>query len=325
MINISNLTKYYDTNCAVDDISFKINKGEILGLLGPNGAGKTTTMRILTCFLKPTSGTIKVKDIDVLENPLDVKDLIGYLPENAPLYPDMITFDFLKYIASIRGIPNQNRVERIEKLVEICGLEGVMHQSIKELSRGYKQRVGIAHAMMSDPEILVLDEPTAGLDPNQIVQIRSIIKKMGKEKTVILSTHILSEAEATCDRIVIINKGKVVADGTPDTLGAVGLQAQVVRLTLDGAKDDEVRELLSGINGVQKVTSDQTNGASTYAVLCESDLRPAIYGELKSKDWTLLEFGMERQSLEETFRELTLTEESTEEPAEKPSVESEEV
>ena len=189
MISIQNLTKYYDSNPAVDDLSIKINAGEILGLLGPNGAGKTTTMRILTCFLKPSSGTVKVKDLDIREDPLEIKRLIGYLPESAPLYPDMLTYDYLRYVAAVHGISGAATNTRIDELVALCGLEGIMHKAAKELSRGYKQRVGLAHAMMNDPEILVLDEPTAGLDPNQIVQIRSIIKKMGEKKTVIFSTH----------------------------------------------------------------------------------------------------------------------------------------
>lgn len=316
MISIRNLTKYYDTNRAVDSLSVEINAGQILGLLGPNGAGKTTTMRILTGYLSPTSGTITVKDLDVVEDPLEAKQLIGYLPESAPLYPDMLTYDYLAYVAAVHGIPGKSTRSRIEELVELCGLEGVMHKTVKELSRGYKQRVGLAHAMMNDPEILVLDEPTAGLDPNQIVQIRSIIRRMGEKKTVIFSTHILSEAEATCDRIVIINRGKLVADGTPESLGASGISSHILRLVLKNAESGEVNRVISAVPGVSKVlmpAEAPADGDSIQLqVFCDGDLREELYNRIKSTDWVLMEFANERQSLEDTFRELTLSE-STEE------------
>lgn len=218
MIQVENLTKYYGENLAVDNLSFEIKKGEILGLLGPNGAGKSTTYRILTGFLKPTSGTIKVKDLDIKENLLEIKKMIGYLPESAPLYRSMLVFEYLNYIADIRGVKKEAKLSHIKELSELCGLNEVMHKRIDELSKGYRQRVGIAHALMGDPEILVLDEPTSGLDPNQIAETREIIKRIGKEKTIVYSTHILSEAEATCDRIIIINKGKLVIDGNADEI-----------------------------------------------------------------------------------------------------------
>ena len=312
MIRIRNLTKYYDTNRAVDDLSIEINAGEIIGLLGPNGAGKTTTMRILTGYLSPTTGSVKVKDLDVTEDPLEAKKLIGYLPESAPLYPDMLTYDYLSYVAAVHGIAGNKIRPRIEELVDLCGLREVMHKAIKELSRGYKQRVGLAHAMMNDPEILVLDEPTSGLDPNQIVQIRSIIRKMGAKKTVILSTHILSEAEATCDRIIIINRGKLVADGTPESLGASGISAYVLRMILKNAESAEVNRVLSAVPGVSKVIipadTAVEQGQLQLQVFCEGDLREELYNCVKSTDWVLMEFANERQSLEETFRELTLSE-----------------
>jgi ABC-2 type transport system ATP-binding protein len=304
MISIRNLTRYYGSFRALDDVSIDIDRGQIVGLLGPNGAGKTTTMRILTGYLTPTSGTIEVEGLDVVEDSIEVKRRIGYLPESAPIYPDMLTYDYLDYIASIRSIPRSDRAGRIVELSQICGLDDVMHKSVKELSRGYKQRVGLAYAMMSDPQILVLDEPTAGLDPNQIVQIRSIIRKMGERKTVIFSTHILSEAEATCDRIVIINRGRIVADGTPQTLGSTGLQSQLVRVTLRDATDAEVIAAFSGISGVARTTVDPSADGS-YIVVCNKDLRAEIYAEIKRHDWVLLEFSRERQSLEDTFRELT--------------------
>lgn len=218
MIKIENLTKYYGELKAVDSVSFDIQKGEILGLLGPNGAGKTTIYRILTGYLSPTAGSIKVKDFNIRDNLIEIKKLIGYLPEAAPIYQDMLVFDYLNYVANIRGVDKEKKLAHLRDLADLCSLNEVMHFSINELSKGYRQRVGIAHALMGDPEILVLDEPTAGLDPNQIVETRDIIRRIGKEKTIVLSTHILSEAEATCDRIVIINRGKIVADNTVDDL-----------------------------------------------------------------------------------------------------------
>ncbi len=214
MIQVDNLTKYYGGLCAVDHVSFKINKGEILGLLGPNGAGKTTIYRILTGYLRPTSGTIRVKNHDINENLIEIKNLIGYLPEAAPIYHEMLVYDYLEFIADIRGVGKKEKMIQIRDLADLCSLNNVMHMTIDELSKGFRQRVGIAHALLGDPEILVLDEPTSGLDPNQIVETREIIRRIGKEKTIIFSTHILSEAEATCDRVVIIHEGKIVANDT---------------------------------------------------------------------------------------------------------------
>lgn len=218
MIKIENLTKYYGDLKAVDSVSFDIQKGEILGLLGPNGAGKTTIYRILTGYLSPTSGSINVKDFNIQDNLFEIKKLIGYLPEAAPIYQDMLVFDYLNYVADIRGVVKEKKMAHLRDLAALCSLNEVMHFSINELSKGYRQRVGIAHALMGDPEILVLDEPTAGLDPNQIAETRDIIRRIGKEKTIVFSTHILSEAEATCDRVVIINRGKKVADDTVENL-----------------------------------------------------------------------------------------------------------
>lgn len=214
MIKFENLTKYYGDFCAVDNVSFEVKKGEILGFLGPNGAGKTTTYRILTGYLQATSGTINVKDYNIHDHQLEIKKLIGYLPESAPIYHDMLVFDYLNYVADIRGVAEDKKTDHIKELADLCSLNEVMHKTVAELSKGYRQRVGIAHALMGDPEILVLDEPTSGLDPNQIAETREIIKRIGKEKTIIFSTHILSEAEATCDRVIIIDNGKVAADYT---------------------------------------------------------------------------------------------------------------
>jgi len=218
MIRIENLTKYYGELCAVNNVSFEINKGEILGLLGPNGAGKTTIYRVLTGYLSPTAGTIKVKDYNLYDHQIEIKKCIGYLPEEAPLYRDMLVFDYLNYIADIRRVEENRKLSHLHELADLCSLNEVMHKTIDELSKGYRQRVGIAHALMGNPEILVLDEPTSGLDPNQIAETREIIKEIGKEKTIVFSTHILSEAEVTCDRVVIIDEGKIVADDTIDNL-----------------------------------------------------------------------------------------------------------
>ncbi|MBC8412877.1 MAG: ATP-binding cassette domain-containing protein [Nitrospira sp.] len=308
MIHIENLTKFYNDICAVDKISFDIRKGEILGLLGPNGAGKTTTMRMLTCYLRPSSGSITVKDFNIEDNPVEIKKLIGYLPESAPIYPDMLVYDYLKFVADIRGIDRALQDGRIKELAGICALNAVMHKSVGELSKGYKQRVGLAHAMIDDPEILVLDEPTSGLDPNQIVEIRDIIKKIGKEKTVILSTHILSEAEATCDRIVIINNGLIAADGSTEDLKRQAGSDYIINVSLLNAVFEEAKEALQSITGVSEVIlAGSENNQIDLHIACRStnDLRQDIFKLIKEKDWGLLEFNRETKSLENIFRELT--------------------
>jgi ABC-2 type transport system ATP-binding protein len=315
MITVQNLTKYYSTTRAVNNLSFEVEKGEILGLLGPNGAGKTTTLRILTGYLKPTSGTVDVEGLDIVTHALQIKRMIGYLPESAPLYTDLLVYDYLLYIAAIRGLFGEKREGRIKELASLCGIKEVMHRPIGELSKGYKQRVGLTHAMMSDPEILILDEPTSGLDPNQIVEIRSLIKEIGKEKTVILSTHILSEVEATCDRIVIINRGELVADGTTQSLRSAGEAGVKVWLTLLGTSFEEASSYLSELDGVRLVSvlpqQEQTTpyGQSLRLQLdCDGDVRIDIYRRIKEREWILLELTKEKKSLENIFRELTLSE-----------------
>jgi ABC-2 type transport system ATP-binding protein len=308
MIQVKNLTKYYSNLCAVDQISLDIQQREILGLLGPNGAGKTTTLRMLTGFLQPTAGSIHVKDYSIDEHPLEIKKILGYLPESAPLYHDMLVFDYLNYVADIRGIENDRKLKRIRKLADLCGINEVMHQPIDELSKGYKQRVGLAHAMMNDPEILILDEPTSGLDPNQIVEIREIIKQIGKEKTIILSTHILSEAEATCDRVVIINRGKIVADGSMESLKESAVDKKNIHLSLQNSNFKSVESVMSAIDGITGVTRvEETDGQLDVRLRCESsvDPRAAIYENIKQTDWVLLDFHQKTQTLETIFRELT--------------------
>jgi ABC-2 type transport system ATP-binding protein len=309
MIQVEGLTKYYDDFCAVDRIDFAIQKGEIIGLLGPNGAGKTTTLRMLTGYFKPTSGQVKIKDFDIQEDILAIKQLIGYLPESAPLYPGMLVYDYLDYVASIRKLTGDAKAERLRRLVSLCGLQGIMHKTIGELSKGLKQRVGLAHAMMSDPEILVLDEPTSGLDPNQIVEIRDIIREIGREKTVILSTHILSEAEATCDRIVIIHQGRIVADDRTENLKQSGSHTRRIHLALQNADPADAIATLNTIDGITATASasPDTNGILGLTLTCRGtdDPRPAVYAAIKATDWILVEFVQQTKNLETIFRELT--------------------
>ena len=308
MIQVENLTKYYHRLCAVDQINFDIQRGEILGLLGPNGAGKTTTLRMLTGYLQPSSGKIRIKGLSIDEHMLEIKKMLGYLPESAPLYHDMLVFDYLNYVAAIRQINGNEKLARIRHLADLCGINEVMHQPIGELSKGYKQRVGLAHAMMNDPEVLVLDEPTSGLDPNQIVEIRKIIKEIGKEKTIILSTHILSEAEATCDRIVIISQGKIVADGSAENLKQSSRGKNIMKLSVQNADFKTVRETLSSIKELEDIILiSESNNVLTISLSYPStaDLRPDVYRKIKKTDWVLLEFHQEIQSLENIFRELT--------------------
>jgi len=308
MIHVENLTKHYGDVCAVDHINIDIKKGEILGLLGPNGAGKTTTLRMLTGFLTPSTGTIQVKDYDIAHQSIEIKKIMGYLPESAPLYHDMLTYDYLNYIADIRELPSERKQVRIRELGDLCGLDTVMHKPIGELSKGFRQRVGLAHAMLSDPEILILDEPTSGLDPNQIVEIRDIIKRIGKQKTIILSTHILSEAEATCDRIVIISQGKIVADGDIENLKRSAGNTTLIHLIFQQTDTETVRRKLSataGVDQIVRVADDNGSLKVTLSVSSSRDTRGAIYRTIKETDWVLLEFYQESQTLETVFRELT--------------------
>ncbi len=306
MIHVEDLTKYYGDFCAVNQINFDIEKGEILGLLGPNGAGKTTTLRMLTGFIQPTSGTIRVKDLNIYRDTFEIKKILGYLPESAPLYHDMLVYDYLIFVSGIRGIEKEKRPSHIHHLADLCGINEIMHKPIGELSKGYRQRVGLAHAMMGDPEILILDEPTSGLDPNQIVEIREIIRQIGREKTVVLSTHILSEAEATCNRIIIVNHGKIVADGSTDTLKQSASGGHL-EISLQNADLKSVREKLMPIDGVEGITQLDGEGYLHLRINCKSppDIRADIYREIKKTDWVLLEFHHETKTLENIFRELT--------------------
>lgn len=308
-INVSNLTKYYGNILAVDNISFEVSKGEILGFLGPNGAGKTTTMKIVTTYMPPTSGTVKVDGIDVEENSLEVRKKIGYLPELNPLYSDMTATEYLDYVAALDGIPQDKIRKRRNEMINVCGLENMRNREIGALSKGYRQRVGLAQAMINDPEIIILDEPTSGLDPNQIIEIRNLIKKLGKQKTVILSTHILSEVQATCSRVIIINKGKIVADGAVEELQSRARGESVVTLEV---KNNVDRNSLSGqlrsCRGVTKVEfARETDGSLIFNVYGEKgvDLREHISNKVIEQKAVLLSMQAKQSTLEDVFRELT--------------------
>ncbi|MDD9301068.1 MAG: ATP-binding cassette domain-containing protein [Desulfobacter sp.] len=310
MIDVQNLTKYYNDFCAVDGISLTIQPGEILGLLGPNGAGKTTTLRMLTGYYPPSSGSIRIKGMQMPKDTLKIKSLIGYLPESAPLYHNMLVYDYLNYVAKLKGLTDQSqKQERFRQLARICGLSSIMHKPIATLSKGLKQRVGIAHAMMTDPEILILDEPTSGLDPNQIAEIRDIIRGIGKEKTIIFSTHILSEAEATCNRIAIINKGRKVADDSTENLKHNARKAGCVRLSLKGTDKTQAMERLVSMdkNWNIKFLADQNNEDVSFEILSSDneDIRSALYLNIKETDWIITELFQNTQALEQIFQELT--------------------
>lgn len=305
MIRIHKLSKRYDRLLAVDELSLEIPEGQVLGLLGPNGAGKSTTLRILTGFLPPSSGTVFVDGLDIRFAAEQAKGIMGYLPESSPLYPDMLVFDYLDYIAAVHRLKEPRKTARIKELARLCGIAEVMHQEISRLSKGYRQRVGLALAMMGDPKILVLDEPTSGLDPNQIGEIRRIIKEIGRRKTVIFSTHILSEAEATCDRVVIIDKGRIAADGTMAELRRRSAGGTGLRLTLRGAPDAEVWAVLGVLPRVREIVLRPREEGAEYCLTTDGDQREAVYGALKKQDWVLLNFQREEQSLEHLFKELT--------------------
>ncbi|MCF8090985.1 MAG: ABC transporter ATP-binding protein [Desulfotignum sp.] len=310
MIEIQDLTKYYNDFCAVDHVTLSVRPGEILGLLGPNGAGKTTALRMLTGYFRPTSGRISVKDLHMPQDTLKIKSLIGYLPESAPLYHNMLVYDYLTYVAELKGLANKNQQqERFKALSDLCGLSGIMHKPIATLSKGLKQRVGLAHAMMTDPEILILDEPTSGLDPNQIAEIRDIIRNIGKEKTIVFSTHILSEAEATCDRIVIINKGKVVADDTTASLKKGALHDSFIRLTLKGPDPQKAQDFLTAMDQQLEITAlaPEKDGLVSFEIRSPAnrDVRPDIYLKIKQTDWIIMELAKEAQALEKIFQKLT--------------------
>jgi len=317
VIEVEHVSKVYGERKAVDDITFKVEKGEVLGFLGPNGAGKTTTMRILTCYMPATEGTARIAGYDVFEKSLEVRRRIGYMPENPPVYPDMTVDSYLHFVARIKGTPSALRKKQVDEAVEKCGLGDVEKRIIGRLSKGYRQRVGIAQALLNNPEVLILDEPTSGLDPKQINEVRTLIKSLAGAHTIILSTHILPEVSMTCSRVVIINKGKVAAMDTPEGLANQMKGAERISLTVAGPVDD-VRARLMGIGGVLNVeaqaaenTEDMGAIQSNYIVECRlnTDLRSALAAEVVGSGWGLLELRSVSMSLEDVFINLVTNEE----------------
>ncbi len=308
MIEVKNLTKRYGSHCAVDDISFQVEEGEILGFLGPNGAGKSTTMNILTGYLSATSGTVTINGHDILDEPNEAKANIGYLPEIPPLYPDMTVREYLDFMYDLKkcALP---RVKHITEICRVMKIEDVYNRLIKNLSKGYKQRVGMAQALIGNPPVLILDEPTVGLDPNQIIEIRSLIRTLGKHHTVILSSHILPEIEAVCDRIVIISEGKIVADDTAANLSDHFSKDRRLQVAIAGPRK-EVADLLGGIAGVDSVKAlgSRESGVEEFAVEVRpgTDIRRDLFTRLAQRNWPLLSSKSMAMSLEDIFINLTL-------------------
>ena len=304
-IVVENLTKKYGEQKAVNDISFEIKTGEVVGFLGPNGAGKSTTMKIITCFMAPSSGDVRLDNVSIHSDPEAIKKKIGYLPENNPLYLDMPVVEYLRFSAEIQGVPKSKIPSRIAEMIDRCGLDREKHKNINELSKGYRQRVGLAQAMIHDPEILILDEPTTGLDPNQIVEIRKLIKDLGKEKTVILSSHILSEVEATCDRILIINRGRIAADGTSDTLRSQSQGQELLKVSIE-ASPEEVEKAVRSLANVEKVTPiDGKDGWFNVQSKPDASSRKEIFDLCVNNKWYLMEMTGLETRLEDVFQKLT--------------------
>jgi ABC-2 type transport system ATP-binding protein len=313
-ITVRNLTKYYGQEPAIENISFDVKTGEILGFLGPNGAGKTTTMKIITCYMPPTSGTVEVDGYSIAEHSLEVRRKIGYLPELNPLYLDMNVVEYLEYAAQLHGLDKSRTRHQLAQMVELCGLKEVRHKAIGELSKGYRQRVGLAQAMIHEPDVLILDEPTSGLDPNQIVEIRNLIKQLGRAKTVILSTHILSEVQATCDRVIIVNEGSIVADGTPTELQEKFHGAESVSVELKASVSDPMVEVFPKIRSLVGVERVEYHGGLdnvhrfTVYVAKGGDVREELFRQAVAEKWVLLEMSRKGTSLEEVFHKLTQVE-----------------
>ena len=304
-ITASNLTKVYGTQKAVDDISFEMDTGEVLGFLGPNGAGKSTTMRMLTCYLEPTAGTATLDGYDIHEHPREVRRRIGYLPEDTPLYTDMPLIDYLRLSAELQSVPDAKTDARIQEMMDVCGLGPERHKRIGELSKGFQQRVGLAQALLHDPPVLILDEPTTGLDPNQIAEIRDLITDIGKRKTVMLSSHILKEVEMTCDRILIIDQGRIVADGPTEELRRQFMGGTRLRVRVDAPDDADVGGAFDGLDGIASV--QRTNGHYELAAAGKREPAADVFRLCADRGWVLTELTPLESSLEDVFRELTET------------------
>jgi ABC-2 type transport system ATP-binding protein len=317
MIEVESLTKRYGRATAVDGVSFRVEKGEILGFLGPNGAGKTTTMRILTCYLPPTEGTARVAGYDVFAQPMEVKRRVGYLPETPPLYPDMTIRDYLDFCAKIKGVPAKERKGRVEDAIEKCWIGDVRDKLIAKLSKGYRQRVGLAQAILHNPDVLILDEPTAGLDPKQIIETRELIRGLAGSHTVVLSTHILPEVSMTCGRVVIINQGRVVAEDTPDNLTRRLKGAGTIRVEARG----DATSVLEALRAVPGVLAAHPHGGHDGAVIVDveaeagRDVRAELAWAVVTKGHALLGLQQMGMSLEEIFLHLTTTDAAESAPA----------
>lgn len=308
MIEIKNLTKKFGQETILDNITFSVKKGEVLGFLGPNGAGKTTTMKIITGFWLADSGQVEVGGLDVSQDSLKIRKKIGYLPETVPLYDDMLAYEYLRFAGEIRGLKKQELKKRIKEVIGTCGLKKVIKKSVDELSKGYRQRLGLAQAIIHNPDVLILDEPTTGLDPNQIVEIRDLIKKIGQEKTVIFSTHILSEVSATCDRVIIINNGKIAGQGSPKDLAQKAGTKEIIYVKIKGPKE-EVLAKLKSMENVSRVEIKDKESDEVYGYEIEAkeglDLREYLSMTVMGAGWSILEFNKKSVSLEDVFRELT--------------------
>jgi ABC-2 type transport system ATP-binding protein len=311
MIEVDHLTKYYGPIAAIQDLSFRVEKGEILGFLGPNGAGKTTTMRILSGFVPATSGRATVAGYDVFSQALEVRRRVGYLPENVPLYREMTVRSYLHFVAEVKGLSRYQRAQKVGEVMEACGVRDMERRLIGSLSKGYRQRVGLAQALLNDPPVLILDEPTVGLDPKQIIEIRRIIKGLRHDHTVLLSTHILPEVSMTCDRVVIINGGQVTAVDTPDNLTERTQHYRLIHLEVQGP-DDAIQAHLQSLEGVVNVEPHGTSPAGgslyTLATIKERDVRAEVAQAVVQQGWQLLELSPQRLSLEEVFVQLVTEE-----------------
>ena len=309
MIKVENLTKLFGAKHAVDGISFSVERGEVLGFLGPNGAGKSTTMRMITGFIPPSAGRVSVGGFDVLDKPIEAKRLIGYLPENAPAYTDMTVSGFLNFAAEIRGMRGDSRKKAVTRVVEMCFLQNVLHQSVETLSKGYRHRTCFAQSIIHDPDVLILDEPTDGLDPNQKHEVRSLIRRMGEKKATIFSTHILEEVDAVCSRAIIIDRGKIVANGTPLELRRKSEWAGAVTLTVRGVPAATVTAKLSQLSGAKRTTVTKDAGSKVTVTVFP---KPNADGELTravidaSQGWQVEELHTEEGRMDEVFRSITM-------------------
>ena len=307
MIRVENLSKNYGTVKAVRSISFDLTGGQVVGFLGANGAGKSTTLKIMTGYISPSSGNVFYNDRSIQENTSEIQRDIGYLPELNPLYSEMRVHDYLKFISEIRGIPSENFKSSFQKVVEECALNAVAHRTIGNCSKGYKQRIGLAAAMIHDPKILILDEPVTGLDPNQIVEIRQLIRKLGKEKIVLMSSHILQEIQATVDRIIIINEGSIVADGSSDSLLSDSNAKTELNMDVENAEENDIRDMKATIPSVEinSISKEKSFTKISIKYPKNNDPRADIFKYAVEKEWTILEMVATKQNLEDIFRNLT--------------------